>query len=93
MLWLGDGRTAKGSFVPSKIVFQEECLPPSDRRSEQKQNLELRAKKIARCNWTLTFILALTGRGRGDRKRRRLCKAFLPWRAGTRRDVVHSEWI
>ena len=33
------------------------------RRSGQRQNLESRAKKIACCNRTLTFILSLTGRG------------------------------
>ena len=28
-LWCGDGATADGSFVPSEIVFDDECVPGS----------------------------------------------------------------
>ena len=42
-----------------------DCSPSGEQTqvARKEQNLESRAKRIARCNRTLTFILSLTGRG------------------------------
>jgi len=63
---------AKDLALPARHraqVLLEQLIGTAVSKSEWMQNLESRAKK-ARCIWTLTFILALTGRG--DRKSEQL---------------------
>jgi hypothetical protein len=67
-----DGKKESGILRPSAFRMTQ-GLEAEQKKTER--NLESRARN-ARCNWTLTFVLALTGRG--DRERHQIWAGIYP---------------